>query len=125
MCEAGVCDVDSEDVENDKLTVNPIRDKAKSAPIDTLPSDEQLKVQISAPSYFHSLKENQAPPFRKPEKERRPCLLLDNLVTENDVVEIVAAADDEDQLKKYLRNLNDLYYYYTPILPMSLAMFFM
>lgn len=125
MCEAGVCDVDSEDVENDKLTVNPIRDKAKSAPIDTLPSDEQLKVQISAPSYFHSLKENQAPPFRKPEKERRPCLLLDNLVTENDVVEIVAAADDEDQLKKYLRNLNDLYYCCTPILPMSLAMFFM
>lgn len=104
MCEAGVCDIDSEDIENDNLNVNPICDKAKSAPIDTLPSEELLTVQISAPSYFHSLKENQAPPFRKPEKARRPCLLLDNLVTEEEVVVMVAAAVTEDSLIKYLRN---------------------
>ncbi|CAH0726346.1 unnamed protein product, partial [Brenthis ino] len=85
--------------------------KAKSAPIASLlkSSTEILKTQISAPSYFHSLKENEAPPFRKPEKERIPHLLIGTIVTEEDVVEMIAAYSDyglNKHIGKYLINKN-------------------
>lgn len=69
--------------------------KATSAPIYPLPKPEeaQLKVQISAPSYLFSLKENETPPFVKPGREARPKLLIGTIMEEDDVVAMIAAAD--------------------------------
>ncbi|CAG4972691.1 unnamed protein product [Colias eurytheme] len=71
--------------------------KAASAPI--IPAvtsgDTKLTIQISAPSYLHSLKENEAPPFRKPEHEARPKLLIGTIVSESDVIEIIARANSD------------------------------
>ncbi|CAK1549582.1 unnamed protein product [Leptosia nina] len=78
--------------------------KAASAPIFLLPSTSEaakLTIQISAPSYLHSLKENKAPPFRRPVHEAQPKLLIETLVTENDCIEIIAQATGES-LKKAL-----------------------
>ncbi|XP_072937290.1 uncharacterized protein [Epargyreus clarus] len=65
-----------------------------SAPIVPIKQGE-LKTQISAPSYFYSLKENETPPFKKPEKEEKPRLLLNTLFCEEDVVEMIAAYDSD------------------------------
>lgn len=75
--------------------------KATSAPIFPLPSSSEaakLCVQISAPSYLHSLKKNEAPPFIRPVHESKPKLLIGTLVTENDCIEIIARATG-DSLK--------------------------
>lgn len=80
--------------------------KAASAPIYPAPSssaEAKLTVQISAPSYLHSLKENEAPPFKKPEREARPKLLLGTIVSESDIIEIMALAS-EDSLQHTLGN---------------------
>lgn len=93
---------DSKTITENKSNIEQM--KAKSAPIASLlkSSTELLKTQISAPSYFHSLKENEAPPFRKPEKERRPHLLIGTIITEEDVVDMIVAADSDNGLKKHI-----------------------
>lgn len=83
-----------------------LRDKAASDP-SCAPqnvTEAQIKPQISAPSYFYSLKENEALPFKRPEKEPRPKLLLNSVVNENDVVAMIAAhdADRTEGLKKHI-----------------------
>ncbi|RVE50354.1 hypothetical protein evm_005020 [Chilo suppressalis] len=78
--------------------------KAVSAPVIPLNNEEvNVKVQISAPSYLHSLKENDAPPFKKPEKEAKPHLLMSTIMNEDEAVETIAAASaDGEGLKRYL-----------------------
>ncbi|XP_045761636.1 uncharacterized protein LOC123864918 [Maniola jurtina] len=79
-----------------KPSVNPdilCNIKAASIPVIQVVSGAPLKEQLSAPFYFHSLKENEAPPFRKPGKEAKPRLLIGTLITEDDVVEMIAATD--------------------------------
>ncbi|XP_052757815.1 pre-mRNA-splicing factor CWC22 homolog [Galleria mellonella] len=79
--------------------------KAASAPIVHLKHEEvPVKPQISAPSYFHSLKENDAPPFVKPEQELRPKLLIGTVMSEVEAVEMISAADADRYkgLQKYL-----------------------
>ncbi|XP_049867008.1 uncharacterized protein LOC126367505 [Pectinophora gossypiella] len=70
--------------------------KTVSAPLMPI-SEPVLETQISAPSYFHSLAENDLPPFRIPVKEARPKILLvvDPLVSEEDVVEMIASTDED------------------------------
>lgn len=82
----------------------PIPEKVVSMPIEHLQSKEQLKEQKSAPSYLNSLTENDAPSFRKPGKEPRPAILTGSIVTEEDVVNMIATheSDPENGLKKYL-----------------------
>lgn len=50
------------------------------------------------------LKENDAPPFKKPAKEARPKLLIGTIMTEDDAIEMIAAADANkaEGLKVYL-----------------------
>ncbi|XP_037866446.1 uncharacterized protein LOC119628424 [Bombyx mori] len=86
-----------------------LRDKAASDP-SCAPqnvTEAQIKPQISAPSYFYSLKENEALPFKRPEKEPRPKLLLNSVVNENDVVAMIAAHDANrtEGLKKHIGKL--------------------
>ncbi|KPI98499.1 PREDICTED: uncharacterized protein LOC106127597 [Papilio xuthus] len=71
---------------------------------DGVESETKLKPQISAPSYFHSLSENEAPPFMMPEEEDSPHILIDMLVTEDDVVRMIAVSQMESKstFKKYL-----------------------
>ncbi|CAH2105077.1 unnamed protein product [Euphydryas editha] len=77
--------------------------KSASIGLPLTTSENLLKVQISAPSYLHSLKENQAPPFKKPEKEEKPHLLIGTIVAENDVIEMILADTDADKsLEKHL-----------------------
>ncbi|CAG5048218.1 unnamed protein product, partial [Parnassius apollo] len=81
--------------------------KANSSPIiinETLECEEKLKTQKSAPSYFHSLRENEAPPFKRPEKDEKPHVMAGELVTEKDVVRMIAIADAETNMdfRKYL-----------------------
>ncbi|CAK1603582.1 unnamed protein product [Parnassius mnemosyne] len=81
--------------------------KANSSPIvvnEALKYEEKLKTQKSAPSYFHSLKENEAPPFKRLQKDEKPHLLVGELVTEEDVVRMIAVADTETNMnfRKYL-----------------------
>lgn len=78
---------------------------AKAASFPAVPTDEgKLTTQISAPSYLFSLKCSEAPPFRKPEKEARPKILVDTIMTESEAVEMIAAADFNPNfgLKKFL-----------------------
>lgn len=71
-----------------------VKIKAASAPvIPILSEDALIKTQISAPSYLHSLKENDAPPFKKPGVEPKPHLLIGSIMTEDDVVAMIAASD--------------------------------
>lgn len=87
----------SENEDDSKTSIKPrIVSNIKAASVPTVqgnPSGAALKEQASAPSYFHSLKENEAPPFKRPGKEAKPRLLIGTLITEDDVVEIVAAMD--------------------------------
>ncbi|KAJ0181562.1 hypothetical protein K1T71_002284 [Dendrolimus kikuchii] len=72
--------------------------KAASAPIVPIPKPEEgekLKTQISAPSYLFSLKENDAPPFRKPCKEARPEILVGTIMSENEAVAMIAFSDGD------------------------------
>lgn len=79
--------------------------KAKSTQIARFIPEVELKKQISAPSYLLSLKVNEAPPFKKPEKETSPKLLLkaDAIMTDEEAVEMVAAfdSDRENGLNKF------------------------
>lgn len=80
--------------ENEDDSKTRIVSNIKAASVPTVhgnPSGAALKEQASAPSYFHSLKENEAPSFKRPGKEAKPRLLIGTLITEDDVVEIVAA----------------------------------
>ncbi|OWR40703.1 hypothetical protein KGM_201871 [Danaus plexippus plexippus] len=90
----------------DTTSSNRIHIKSKSAPTTVLTKADEdgLKHQTSAPSYLHSLKDNLAPPFLKPEKQAKPHLLLGTIVTEDDLVEIIAASDSDpiDGLRKTL-----------------------
>ncbi|KAL4720845.1 hypothetical protein ACJJTC_016714 [Scirpophaga incertulas] len=79
--------------------------RAASAPfLPPSPGEGQLKVQISAPSYLHSLKENDAPPFRTPGKEIRPKLLIGTIMDKDEAIDMIAAADTDKHsgLKNYL-----------------------
>lgn len=89
---------------SDASKMHPVQIKAASAPIVPLKPDESLKVQISAPSYLNSLRENDAPPFKKPEREPRPHLLLGTIMNEEEAIEMIAAhdADKEMGLKRFL-----------------------
>jgi hypothetical protein len=72
--------------------------KAASVPVAALkPNEKMVKVQISAPSYLNSLKENDAPPFKKPDRETRPRLLIGTIMNEEEVVEMVAATVDDGE----------------------------
>lgn len=82
-----------------------VKDRAASAPVIlTEPSVEEIQKQISAPSYFYSLSENDAPPFIKPEKEPKPKLLIGTILNEQEVIAMIAAADGdkENGLKNYI-----------------------
>lgn len=85
----------------------PVPEKVVSMPIGTVQSQEKLKEQKSAPSYLHSLTENDAPSFRKPGKEPRPAVLTGTIITEEDVVNMIATheADPENGMRKYLCSL--------------------
>ncbi|XP_068621578.1 uncharacterized protein [Battus philenor] len=81
--------------------------RAASAPVavrDETEAVDNVKPQTSAPFYFFSLSENEAPPFRSPDKEDRPHILVDLVVTEDDVVRMIAVADTESDAAflKYL-----------------------
>ncbi|XP_053605573.1 uncharacterized protein LOC128672447 [Plodia interpunctella] len=72
-----------------------------SAPVSVVRSVQSpLKQQISAPSYFHSLKENDAPPFKYPEPEPIPKLLIGigQLLSEADAIAMIAARDEDKAL---------------------------
>lgn len=78
---------------------------AASAPLvpPRISEEVQVKTQTSAPSYFFSLKENDAPPFRKPGKEAWPHILIGTIMNEADVIEMIAAADSEiNGLRKFI-----------------------
>ncbi|XP_045459241.1 uncharacterized protein LOC123669694 [Melitaea cinxia] len=97
-----ISDIRCSDHDDDSNKVRVIT-KSASIGLPLTTSEKLLTVQISAPSYLHSLKENQAPPFKKPGKEEKPRLLIGTIVTENDVIEmIVADTDDEKDLEKHL-----------------------
>ncbi|XP_034826651.1 uncharacterized protein [Maniola hyperantus] len=87
----------SSELKNDsKTSVSPeilCNIKGASVPIVQVVSGAPLKEQVSAPCYLHSLAENEAPPFRKPGKEPKPQLLIGTLITEDDVLEMIAATD--------------------------------
>lgn len=91
--------------------------KAASAPaIPGTPSDEKLiKPQISAPSYLNSLRENDDPPFRKPDNEPKPCIIIGTIMREADAVAMIAAgeADKANGLKKFLGKLSVSYVHIT------------
>ncbi|XP_046961937.1 uncharacterized protein LOC124531403 [Vanessa cardui] len=100
-------------VYNDKSNINEsesnmIKLKVRSAPIQLSsdPSEKLLKEHFSAPSYLQSLKENLAPPFKIPVKEEKPRLLIGTIVTEIDVIAMIAAenTDPSKGLDKYLGN---------------------
>ncbi|KAL0848830.1 hypothetical protein ABMA28_013251 [Loxostege sticticalis] len=78
--------------------IDPVRMKAASAPIVPLKSEDKLKVQISAPSYLNSLKENDAPPFVRPGREARPHLLIGTFMNEDEAIEMIAALDADREL---------------------------
>ncbi|KAJ2944469.1 hypothetical protein O0L34_g3815 [Tuta absoluta] len=68
----------------------------------------ELKPHYSAPSYLHSLAQNDLPPFTQPGKEPRCCLLVGPHphVNEEDMIEMVAASEDpENGMKNFLRGL--------------------
>lgn len=97
-----ISDVRCSDRDNDSNKVQVIT-KSASIGLPLTTSEKLLTVQISAPSYLYSLKENQAPPFKKPGKEEKPRLLIGTIVTENDVIEMILAdTDDEKDLEKHL-----------------------
>lgn len=82
-----------------------LKAKAASAPAFPKLSEEALlKTQLSAPSYLFSLRENNAPPFRKPENEPVPHLLIGTIMNEDEAVGMIAAAgaDKQNGLKKFL-----------------------
>ncbi|XP_047987456.1 uncharacterized protein LOC125227237 isoform X2 [Leguminivora glycinivorella] len=62
---------------------------AASAPLipAKVSSEVRVKQQVSAPSYFASLSENAAPPFRTPGKKTQPRILIDNFVVEKNITE--------------------------------------
>ncbi|XP_050550676.1 uncharacterized protein LOC118273285 [Spodoptera frugiperda] len=83
--------------------------KALSAPEFPNSSDEDeasLKPQLSAPSYLHHLRENESPPFLKPQTEPRPHILVGTIMNEDEAVAMIAAADadKENGLKKFIGN---------------------
>lgn len=82
----------------------PFPEKVVSMPIEPSQSKEVLTEQKSAPCYFHSLADYDAPSFRQPGKEPRPAVLTGTIVTDEDVVNMIAAheSDPENGLKKYL-----------------------
>lgn len=98
---------DAKDHEEEESFEWPVPEKVVSMPIEALQSKEKLKEQKSAPSYLHSLTDNDAPSFRKPGKEPRPAILTGSIVTEEDVVNMIAnhESDPENGLKKYLCSL--------------------
>ncbi|KAJ8726042.1 hypothetical protein PYW07_000740 [Mythimna separata] len=87
-----------------------IKLKAASAPVNFMvipetPSEEVvIKPQLSAPSYLNSLRENDEPPFRKPPKEPRPCIITRTIMNEAEAVAMIAAleTDGEQGLRKFL-----------------------
>ena len=87
--------------------------KAKSAPVvPQTPSEEaEVREQISAPAYLNCLRENDEPPFRKPDKEPRPCIITGTIMNEAEAVAMVEAAeiDGERGLGKFLGKLVFLY----------------
>ncbi|XP_011549896.3 uncharacterized protein LOC105381794 isoform X1 [Plutella xylostella] len=78
---------------------------SKSAPIKTLSDVIIIKKQVSAPSYLFSLRENQAPPFRKAGKQPRPMVLVGAILSDDDIFTMISAAKGEAELKSYLGNL--------------------
>ncbi|XP_022821092.1 uncharacterized protein LOC111352709 [Spodoptera litura] len=85
--------------------------RAASAPDLPNSSDEDedevsLKPQLSAPSYFHHFRENESPPFLKPQLEPRPRILVGTIMNEEEAVAMVAAADadKENGLKRFIGN---------------------
>lgn len=103
----------SESTKNDSQSLEeegfewPVPEKVVSMPIETLQSTEKLKEQTSAPFYLHSLTDNDAPSFKKPGKEPQPSVLTRTIVTEEDVVNMIANQESEpvNGLKKYLCSL--------------------
>lgn len=89
----------------------PVPEKVVSMPVEALQSKQKLKEKKSAPSYLNSLADNDGPSFRKPGKEPRPAILTGSIVTEEDVVNMIAAheSDPENGLKKYLSSLLKAY----------------
>lgn len=86
---------------------NLVKMKAASDPVCSFlkKSEEMiLKTKISAPSYFYSLEENDAPPFIKPSREVQPKLLLGTIMNEVEAVAMIAAfdVDQVNGLKKFL-----------------------
>lgn len=77
---------------------------SKSAPIKTLSDMIIIKKQVSAPSYLFSLRENQAPPFRKAGKQPRPMVLVGAILSDDDIWAMISAtaARGEAELKSYL-----------------------
>lgn len=69
--------------------------KAASAPIVPLSPETKVKTKISAPSYLFSLKENDAPPFRKPGKEDRPHLVIGTIMNDEEAIAMIAACDED------------------------------
>ncbi|XP_047987454.1 uncharacterized protein LOC125227237 isoform X1 [Leguminivora glycinivorella] len=71
---------------------------AASAPLipAKVSSEVRVKQQVSAPSYFASLSENAAPPFRTPGKKTQPRILIGSIMSEREAVEMVAAAGAGD-----------------------------
>ncbi|CAH0700892.1 unnamed protein product [Spodoptera exigua] len=83
--------------------------KVVSAPELPNPEDEEeasFRPQLSAPSYLHHLRENESPPFSKPELEPRPHILTGTIMNEEEAVAMIAAADadKENGLKKFIGN---------------------
>lgn len=81
----------------------------KSAPVgiklinlDDQRSKSELKQQVSAPSYLNSLKDNDAPPFKKPGKEAKPKLLIGTFMNKDEAIEMINAAEENGDVKKYL-----------------------
>ncbi|XP_013192948.2 uncharacterized protein LOC106136836 [Amyelois transitella] len=69
--------------------------RAASEPITVAPRSEAppLKQQISAPSYFCSLSENKAPPFKYPEPVPTPMLLIGHIMSQEEAIAMIAAFD--------------------------------
>ncbi|XP_023942982.2 uncharacterized protein LOC112049357 [Bicyclus anynana] len=101
----------SSDISNDKTNEDAktiCNTKAASVPRMQRQSEVVLNEPPSAPFYFHSLKENEAPPFRKPGKEPILRLLIDTLIKEDDVIEMVAAMDIDDSYSGYKKRIVEI-----------------
>lgn len=82
-------------------------DRAASSPLDPehlLPPKIELKPQLSAPSYWYSLRDA-APPFHRPAKEMKPGLLFGTVMRDVEAVDMIEEACGENGLKNYLSKL--------------------